>query len=87
MSLHRTVLHIHCKNFLGEAVTKFFHDKIGVQEIERCTTKNCYNLRLQYNNSMTQMQSIIRKSMSCTQELKVLKLLNNQLIGVILNLK
>ena len=52
-------------------VTRIHHDKWIKQIIKHCPTKDCFNLNLQYTNSMVQMKAVIAVSESCQQYIDV----------------
>ena len=58
-------------NFLGEGITVFMHDKNNTQEIDKCSSDNCYRLNLQYSNPMDQIRAVVSKSQTCKQHINV----------------
>ena len=47
------------------------HDKDATQKITQCSTKDCYQLGLNYKNSMEQVKAIIGVSETCQQKIEV----------------
>ena len=47
------------------------HDKDASQKITQCSTKDCYQLGLNYKNSMEQVKAIIGVSETCQQKIEV----------------
>ena len=50
------------------------HDKDATQTITQCSTKDCYQLGLNYKNSMEQVKAIIGVSETCQQKIEVMNL-------------
>ena len=50
------------------------HDKDATQKITQCSTKDCYQLGLNYKNSMEQVKAIIGVSETCQQKIEVMNL-------------
>ena len=56
----------------GSTIIK--HDKDATQKITQCSTKDCYQLGLNYKNSMEQVKAIIGVSETCQQKIEVMNL-------------
>ena len=51
--------------------TVIYHDKMDKQTIHNCSTKDCYELNLNYFGSLDQISSLIDSSESCQQNIEV----------------
>ena len=54
-------------------VIRLLHDSSFKQNIEHCSTKDCYHLGIRYANSMDEIEAVIRVSNSCEQRIQVRK--------------
>ena len=52
---------------------RLLHDSSFKQNIEHCSTKDCYHLGIRYANSMDEIEAVIRVSNSCEQRIQVRK--------------
>ena len=54
-------------------VIRLLHDSSFKQNIEHCSTKDCYHLGIRYANSMDEIEAVIRVSNRCEQKIQVRK--------------
>ena len=52
---------------------RLLHDSSFKQNIEHCSTKDCYHLGIRYANSMDEIEAVIRVSNRCEQKIQVRK--------------
>ena len=72
INLFHEIKYIAFKFSLG--VIRLLHDSSFKQNIEHCSTKDCYHLGIRYANSMDEIEAVIRVSNSCEQRIQVRKL-------------
>ena len=71
INLFHEIKYIAFKFSLG--VIRLLHDSSFKQNIEHCSTKDCYHLGIRYANSMDEIEAVIRVSNRCEQKIQVRK--------------
>lgn len=66
-----TLLTIFEFSFTGKGITRFDHDKMDEEIITNCETEDCYNLKMEYKESLELVDLIKERSSDCEQKLEV----------------